>query len=187
MGTQVEMVQKTNYPWDGNVTITVNPKLARQFALKLRAPDRSVSEIYSSTPEVNGVTSVSVNGAAMTPKVEKGYVTIDREWKAGDKVELVMPMQAQRVKAIDQVAADRGRVSLRYGALIYNVETVDNDGNIDRVLPPDAALSTEWRPDLLGGVVVIKSTWSDGTPLVAIPNYARSNRGGRSMVWIKDQ
>jgi DUF1680 family protein len=188
MGTSVEMVQKTNYPWDGNVSITVNPKMTRTFALRVRVPDRSVSDIYSSTPDSNGVDSVKVNGTPITPRIEKGYAIINREWKAGDTVDVVLPMKAQRIKAIDQVAADRGRVALRYGPLIYNVEAVDQaDGNVDRVLAADSPLTTEWRPDLLGGVVVIKGTWSDGTPLVAIPNFARNNRGGRSMVWIRDQ
>jgi len=85
-------------------------------------------------------------------------------------------------------------VALRYGPLIYNIERVDQD--ITQVLGPESALSTEWRPDLLGGVMVIKGTFADGSPMTAIPNYARNNRipgpgargrSGGSIVWIKDQ
>ena len=64
---------------------------------------------------------------------------------------------------------------MKYGPLIYNVETVDNQ-NIHRKLG-DAPLQAEWRPDLLGGVMVITGKWEDGSALVAIPNFARMNRG----------
>ena len=99
-------------------------------------------------------------------------------------------MAVQRIKARQQVAADRGRVALRYGPLIYNVERADQ---------PDLGLAigsgplaAQWRGDLLDGVVVIKGMWRDGSPLMAVPNYARDNRssagaGRASLVWIKDE
>ncbi len=92
-------------------------------------------------------------------------------------------MEIQVVKADEHIAADRGRIALRYGPLIYNVESVDQP-NLN--LAPDlGSLKTEWRGDLLGGVMVITGQWSDGSPLLAIPNYARENRGGKSTVWLK--
>ncbi len=78
-----------------------------------------------------------------------------------------------------------GRVALRYGPLIYNIESVDQD--VELVLAPDSALTTEWKPDLVGGVMAIQGTFTDGAAMTAIPNYARLNRGGRSMVWIKER
>ena len=77
-------------------------------------------------------------------------------------------------------------VALRYGPLVYNIESVDNQ-NINGILPPTAPLKAQWHPDLLQGVMVIKSTFADGTELTAIPNYARNNRGGRSQVWIQER
>ncbi len=94
-----------------------------------------------------------------------------------------MPCSGSRPSG--KVAADVGRVALRYGPLVYNIESVDQ--NVDLVLGPNAALSTEWNRDLLGGVMVVKGSVRRGRPLTAIPNYARNNRGGRSIVWIKDQ
>ncbi len=88
-----------------------------------------------------------------------------------------------RGEANDKLAATRGRGALRYGPLIYNLESVDQ--NLDAVFDPTAPLTTEWRPDLLGGVRVIRGQFVDGTALLGIPNYARLNRGGRSIVWIK--
>jgi DUF1680 family protein len=147
----------------------------------VRVPDRSVSELYTSTPEANGITSLSVNGTAITPIIEKGYVVITRQWKAGDRIDLVLPMNVQKIRASDKIAATRGRVALRYGPLLYSVEQVDQD--ITKAFNPQSDLTTEWKGDLLGGVMVIKGAWTDGAPLTAIPNYARSNRiatGSRS-------
>jgi uncharacterized protein len=184
-GTDVEMVQQTDYPWSGKVTLTINPAASRQFAVHIRVPDRSVSTLYSQTPQVNGITSLSVNGQMVEPKIERGYAVIDRTWTAGDKVELELPMKPVRVKAVEQVAADRGLVAIKYGPLVYNIESKDQ--SLDSVLKTDAPLTTAWKPDLLGGVMVINSTFADGSPMTAIPNYARLNRGGRSIVWMKDQ
>jgi len=174
-GVDVQMVQKTTYPWDGKVSITVNPTAAKRFAVRIRVPNRNVSELYTSTPDANGITSLAVNGTPVTPVIEHGYAVIDRTWKAGDRIELELPMRVQRVRAIDRIEADRGKVALRYGPIMYNIEKVDVQ-DIGKVLQPDAPLSTEWRGDLLGGVVVIKGTFADGSPMLAIPNYARMNR-----------
>ena len=176
-GTDVEMVQATDYPWKGNVAITVNPKTARNFSVRIRVPDRAVSKLYPATPDANGILSLSVNGSAVKPVIDKGYAVITRNWKAGDKIEAVFPMRVQRVKADERLVADRGKVALKYGPLIYNIEQVDNGDITTKALSPDAPLTTEWRGDLLGGVTVIKGKFADGSPLMAVPNFARMNRG----------
>jgi DUF1680 family protein len=205
-GTNVEMVQETDYPWSGKVSITVSPEIPKRFKIYVRMPNRTTSDLYTPAPEVKGFKSIST-GASSAPQiytVEKGYAVLDREWKAGDKINLVLPMEIQRIKADERIAADVGRVALRFGPLIYNVEQVDQD--ITKVLNPDSVLTTEWRGDLLGGVLVVKGTWADGTSLTAIPNYARNNRLARdpsrddsaaprgfgrrpvsSIVWLRDQ
>jgi DUF1680 family protein len=196
-GTNVEMIQKTDYPWSGDVSITVNPKQTKTFSIKIRVPNRSVSELYAGMPQSDGITSISVNGSALTPPVVKGYAVIKRRWKAGDKIDLKLPMKVQRIKGIDKIETTKGQVALRYGPLIYSAERVDQ--NIDNILSPESELTTEWKGDLLGGVMIIKGTWADGSALIAIPNYARCNRDpsddrnrrGRntisSSVWLKDQ
>jgi DUF1680 family protein len=202
-GTDVEMVQKADYPWSGNVSITVNPKQAGKFTICVRVPNRTTSELYTPTPQVSGLKSVSVNGRTLTPKIENGYAVIAREWKTGDKIDLVLPMQVQRIKASDRIAATTGRVALRYGPLIYSAEAVDQ--SLDKVLSPESTLTAEWKGDLLGGVMVVKGAWADGSALTAVPNYARDNRlpqndsastppSGRrgpravsSVVWLKDR
>jgi DUF1680 family protein len=42
-GTRVQMLQKTNYPWDGKVVITVNPETRKRLQIRVRVPDRNVS------------------------------------------------------------------------------------------------------------------------------------------------
>jgi DUF1680 family protein len=177
-GTDVEMVQNTDYPWSGKVAITVNPKQEKSFSVRIRVPVRNVSKLYTGTPAVNGITSLTVNGTAVKAVMDKGYAVVTRAWKTGDKIEAVLPMVVQRVKATDNIEADRGKVALRYGPLIYNIEKVDQD--ISKGMAKDSPLTTEWRPTFLGGVVVIQGKFADGSPMLAIPNYARTNRDSAS-------
>jgi hypothetical protein len=175
-GTSVEVVQKTDYPWSGAVSITVNPEDAKTFSMYVRIPDRTTSKLYKDSPAVRGVKRFAVNGEQVTPEIQKGYAVVTREWKAGDRIDLELPMEPQRVVADTRVKADDGLVALKYGPLIYNVEAADNQ-NINRKLGA-GPLRTEWRPDLLGGVVAITGKWADGSDLLAVPNYARMNRVG---------
>ncbi|MGO9114787.1 MAG: beta-L-arabinofuranosidase domain-containing protein [Thermoguttaceae bacterium] len=184
-GTKVEIKQTTDYPWSGKVAIVVRPAAEKRFAVRLRAPTRDVSRLYTSLPTVDCLKSLSVNGSPEAMKLDNGYAVIERAWKAGDRIELELPLEPQRIKADQRVAADRGRVALRYGPLVYCIESADQ--NVDHVLRPDTPLTTEWKPDLLGGVVTIHATYAGGEPLMAIPYYARANRGGRFVVWIRDK
>jgi hypothetical protein len=187
--TPVQMVQKTDYPWSGNVSITVNPKESRTFTVYVRVPDRHTSALYTETPPVSGLLSFAVNGQKMTPHIENGYAVINRRWQAGDRIDLALPMEVQRITADPKIAADRGLEALRYGPLIYNVERADN-ATLAGAIGPEPLVAV-WRPELLHGVMAIAGTWADGSPLLAIPNYARNNRlalrvpGPRSEVWFK--
>ncbi|MDP1027752.1 glycoside hydrolase family 127 protein [Sphingomonas sp. KR1UV-12] len=175
-GTRLQMVQETDYPWKGAVAITVNPAETRRFAVRVRVPDRRTSALYTAEPAVAGLLSLKVNGKRMTPQLENGYAVITREWRRGDRIEVELPMAVQRVTADKRVDATRNKVALRFGPLVYNVERADQ-ARIDQPLS-NATLTPEWRPDLLGGVTVIRGTWADGSPMLAIPNFARANRDG---------
>lgn len=196
-GTDIEMVQKTDYPWSGKVSITVNPKQTKNFTVYIRVPDRATSELYMASPNVKGLNSLMVNGTAAPQNIIKGYVAISRTWKPGDKIEFEIPLAVQTLTADERIEADRGKVALRYGPLIYNVEKADQP-DIDKYIGLEP-LKADWRGDLLNGVMVINGKWNDGTPLLAVPNFARNNRNtvkwtyapGRadpdegSVVWIK--
>ncbi len=181
-GTNVSMTQVTNYPWDGNVSITVNPQTAANFTIKIRSPNRSVSNLYSSTNPGNGITSLSVNGTAQSTTASSGYVTITRTWNPGDKIDIVLPMNIEIVKAISNVAACSGRVAIQRGPLVYCIESVDcGTGNS---LSSTASLSAVWDGGLLNGVTKITGTFTNGSAMTAIPYYARMNRGGSFRTWI---
>jgi DUF1680 family protein len=98
---------------------------------------------------------------------------------------LELPLPVQTIQPSGKIAATVGRIALRRGPLVYNLESADQD--LNSVLDPNAKLTAEWRGDLLGGVMVISGQFRDGKPLLAVPNYARLNRPGRSIVWIKAQ
>jgi DUF1680 family protein len=198
-GTDIEMIQKTDYPWSGKVTLIVNPGRATKLTVYVRVPDRATSGLYTTVPSVKGLKSLSVNGKPVLQKLVNGYAEINRTWKAGDRIDLELPMEIQTLTADERIAADRGRVALRYGPLIYNVEKADQP-DIEKYIGA-GPLSLEWKKDLLGGVMVINGTWADGSPLIAIPNYTRNNRNtvkstdkperpdpaDGSNVWIKKQ
>ena len=176
-GTRVDMVQKTDYPWSGAVTITVNPAEARKFTVRVRVPNRATSRLYTATPAISGLKRLAVNGKAVTPHIENGYAVISRTWKAGDRIELELPMEPQVIRADRQIQADQGRVALRFGPLLYNVERADQP-SLDQPLG-SGSLKAVWHPELLGGVMTLEGRWADGTPMRAIPNYARMNRVGQ--------
>lgn len=196
-GTNVEMVQKTDYPWSGKVSITLNPGVQKEFKVYIRVPDRATSKLYTPVPAVKGLKSLNVNGKPAKQEIVNGYAEIKRVWRPGDRIDLELPMEIQTVTADEKIAADRGRVALRYGPLVYNVEKADQP-DIDKYIGL-GPLSLEWKGDLLGGVMTIKGKWNDGTSLTAIPNYARNNRNlirstdkpeqenpaEGSIVWIK--
>ncbi|MBV8780990.1 MAG: glycoside hydrolase family 127 protein, partial [Phycisphaerae bacterium] len=183
-GLDVQVVQSTNYPWDGKVTMTVNPASESHFAIHIRSPRRQVSTLYTATPDSDGILSMSVNGQAVDVQPDAdGYVVINRTWKPGDQIMFEVPIKVQQIRATDKIVSTRGRVALARGPLIYNIESVDQ--NVDKPLDDKSELLTDWKPDMLEGIMAIHGRFADGSTLLAIPNYARLNRGGRSLVWMK--
>jgi DUF1680 family protein len=193
-GTPVEITQQTQYPWQGDVQLTLVPQRPAEFTLKIRIPDRTESELYAASPDLSGQFELKINGRPQTSTIERGFVSMRREWRAGDSVDLSLPMEIQRVHSDSRVRANRGRVALIRGPLAYSVEDVDHDAEVHRlILPADAELRAVWEPDLLEGVMTIAGTAEAATAegreplgLLAIPNYARLNRGGWSQLWITE-
>jgi DUF1680 family protein len=195
-GTRVVLRQVTGYPWDGNVSIELDPAEPTDFALKLRIPGWARSA------------AIAVNGRSIEKKTpERGYVEIRRKWRQGDVVVLDFPMPAERVYASPKVKMDVGRVALKRGPLVYCLEQADNsDSPVELLrLPRDAEVDDPVRDDSLGGFVRIiakgrKADMAGGqalythqppehlpTRLSALPYYLWSNRGPNGMtVWIPE-
>jgi DUF1680 family protein len=196
--TATSIRQTTKYPWDGVARISVDPAAPTPFNLKVRIP-----------AWCRGA-SLRVNGEAVSIRDRiRGYAQINRTWKKGDVVELLMPMPVETVKAHPLVEADAGRVALTRGPLVYCLESADNSQAVRRLsVRSRAGFNSEYRADLLGGVMTITGTagvmnaplWQDtlyapirdisaATPaqLVAIPYYANANRGPVQMtVWLAE-
>lgn len=172
-GTNVEMIQQTDYPWKGDVSIIVNPEEIKEFTVFIRVPDRNTSVLYEHNPEISGLEFLAVNGETIEIETKKGYAAITRSWEPGDRIEFRLPMRIQRITADERIIENQGKVALRYGPLIYNVESIDQD--IEKSLGT-SPLTLEWDEDMLEGIMTIKGSWDDGTPFLAIPNYARMNR-----------
>ena len=197
-GTKVVLRQTTRYPWEGAIQISVEPEREMEFALDVRLP------AWCSEPRLK------VNGKPLTTfEKVRGYAHLQRQWQHGDVIDLSLPMPVQRLKAHPKVEADRGRMALQRGPLVYCLEGVDNGGHVrNLVIPPEAPLSAQYCADLLGGVTVIKGSacavhrveWPDTLYLpsgrvpgvtmfefTAVPYFANANRlPGEMMVWMAE-
>ncbi|MFO0907441.1 MAG: glycoside hydrolase family 127 protein [Isosphaeraceae bacterium] len=189
----VKLSVTTDYPWDGRVTVQPNVASPARFDLRLRVPGWC-----------RGAT-VAVNGEPLaSPRIDRGYFVLSREWKPGDTVVLDLPMPVDRIAANPNVKADTGLVALQRGPIVYCLEACDQPEPIDALyLPAGAGLTSEPRGDLLGGVVVVKARaesaappeWTGqlyqavapvrSVPIVAVPYYAWDNRKpGPMKVWL---
>src|SRR5207244_4169495 len=135
--------QQTNYPWDGDVHIKVNPNNPAQFNLALRIPGWCRDF------------KLEVNGKPVSVSPTKGYVLISREWALGDEVTLRLAMPVERVAAHPHVRQDVGCIALQRGPIIYCLEQADNGAQLASVVVPrDAHLTAAFDKDLFGGVRV---------------------------------
>jgi hypothetical protein len=197
------MIQSTRYPWDGQVRIAVNPDQTAALTVKVRIPGWArnqpvASDLYRYADKPAGAPSLKVNGRTVPLEIDKGYATLTRTWRAGDVIDVSLPMQVRRVIANQQVTADRGRVALERGPLVYALEWTDNpNGKVRNLMLPDTEPLRAERSTLLDGVTVVKTNAASlsydaqghvaKTPaqVTAIPYYAWANRGrGQMIVWI---
>jgi DUF1680 family protein len=199
-GTGLKVTQKTNYPWDGNVEITVTPAQASDFTFYVRIPGWADQA------------QVIVSGKALSGVTPGTYLPIRRRWSPGDVIQLKVDVVPQVIEANPRVADDTGRVAIQRGPLIYCLEEIDQPSGISlsdvAVNPgrrPAEQFQTEFRNDLLGGMVVLHHTGavferaatenalysqynreekSKKVPLTFIPYYAWANRQATAMqVW----
>lgn len=176
-GNYVSISQETEYPWNGDIEISIDQKKSTRFSLKLRIPGWCDSW------------SVAVNGKQADTEAHDGYVSIDRKWSAGDKVTFSLDMPVKAVAADSRVTADEGRRAVQRGPVVYCLEETDNKSFEEdcAMLSPTAEFTTVFEPELLGGVVTVTAQQEDSS-LKFIPYYAWNNRtAGWMEVWVKYQ
>jgi len=194
-GSDIELKQETDYPWDGAVKITIESCKDTPFEMMLRIPEWAAE----TTLRVNG----KDDGVEITPGK---YATIAREWQAGDVVELNMPMKVRLLGGHPRIEEVRNQAAIKRGPVVYCVESPDlPDGTdiLDVYLPSDIELAAEYEPDFLGGMTTLSGKvllrgdqkaamyatlkqpdWKE-IETRFVPYYAWSNRGEAEMtVWM---
>lgn len=184
--TNLEISQKTNYPWGGKVKLSISPKKESQFTIKLRVPGWARNEVlpgdlYHYKTISTAKTTLSINGKLTAYKVANGYITITRKWKKGDAILLNFPMEVKEVVINAKVESNKGKVSLEYGPIVYAIEEIDNPKAFDTItVDANDTFKITKESTFLGGVNTIQTK-----NMKAIPYYSWSNRGvGKMKVWI---
>jgi uncharacterized protein len=193
-GKRVTVRQSGSYPWDGRIKFAISTEGPQDFVLRVRIPGWAARADFQ------------VNGEAVSPQVVNGYAEIHRAWSNGDRVELALPMDVQRLQANPQIVYDHGKYAIRRGPLIYCLEQADQKTPLQEIiLPTGGQLKAEFLPDLLGGITVLTGEglrrplddWKgilyqparpatvSELPVKAVPYCAWGNRGlGKMAVWM---
>ena len=198
----IAIKQATGYPWTGTVTLTVEP--GRQyrnsnFAIRLRIPGWSQdspvpTDLYSFATGSSEKYRISINGKPVATTVERGYATLKRKWKHGDKIELILPMEVKQVRAHGNAVDNRDKLALERGPVMYCLEGKDQGDQsvFDKFIPEGTTFRTEYEPTLLNGVITLSGKGKKVTAagvqdadIKAIPYCTWNNRGADQMaVWI---
>ncbi|HEU5483428.1 MAG TPA: beta-L-arabinofuranosidase domain-containing protein, partial [Microlunatus sp.] len=190
----------TEYPWRGEVDVTVAETIDSAWTLTVRVPDWAAGA------------TLAVDGVPVERSAEDGWWRVSRRWQLGDRLTLSLPLTPRLSSADPRVDADRGCLAVERGPLVYCVESADQPGtSLDDIVfdPADVDQIAETAADgLPGDVVALRvpvtvraggpSSWwpygvaaarsgTEGEPteLTAIPYYAWGNRSGGAMrIWL---
>jgi len=193
-GTRVELTQQTDYPWEGNINLTVKPEKKSRFTLRMRIPGWARNQVlpgdlYRYTGEPSGDIRLKINGKSENPVVRKGYVEITREWSGESKIELNLPMQVRRVITDDKVPSNANLVAFECGPVVYCAEDADNQNQVSAIsIPGKSRLMLDSKAILSEKVNVIRGSGiikGNEFNMTLIPYYLWSNRGiGKMKVWF---
>ena len=197
---EISLSQKTQYPWDGKTTIIVKPLKSEKLTINLRIPGWAENQpvptdLYKFTEKALTAYEIRVNGKVVKTSQNKGYASIDRIWKNGDVIEVNLPMTVRRIQAHENVKDDKGKLAFERGPIVYCLEGTDQrDKHVfNKYIPEDAPFSTEYKKDMLNGVMILKGSAKEVSlngeekeaPVTAIPYSTWNNRGtGEMAVWI---
>lgn len=200
---EVTIGQETGYPWDGHIKLTVDSSQPVRFNWYIRVPAWTKNQVvpsglYSFKKRLQSTVSIRVNGKKIHYKETKGYAVIPGEWKAGDEIDLELPLPVRRIETNPLVVNNRGKIALQRGPLVYCLEGTDHrDGFMfDHMIPDQGEIKSRFEKKLLNGIVTLtckgkKLVTEESLPvekavsIKAIPYYAWNNRGRSHMlVWI---
>ena len=199
---KVKLVQQTHYPFDENIVFTIDSVAPNHaFTLLLRIPTWAGSQfvpgaLYRYIDNNQKNWEVTLNGKKIRTTVKNGFISIHRKWKTGDQVSLHFPMILHFSKAIDQVEANRDRVCLTRGPLVYCAEAEDNNFPVRQAfiatLPDNFkthTVQTGLMKDIDFLTIPVKTISDNGkkedVTLTLLPYYAWNNRSiGAMIVWI---
>ena len=203
-GKKLALTQKTEYPWNGETVLTIDKNTVGEFNLKVRIPgwlrNKVVpSDLYQYTDGKRLGYSFIINGVTVPLLIsEDGYVNIERKWKKGDEVIICFDMEPRVVRANNKVAADRGKVSVERGPLVYCAEHPDNNFDIMGALINQEPTFTIGKGEIAG--MPVQTLITDAQTLsfnkqgklevhdqilTLIPYYAWCHRGsGKMRVWL---
>ncbi|MFB9274132.1 glycoside hydrolase family 127 protein [Cohnella cellulosilytica] len=179
-GIGVKLKQATAFPWSGTIELEVSPETSGAFAIRLRVPEWCRGYRVQVCGEV-------LSGAEAS--VERGYLSIERHWSAGDTILLELDMPVEVVRSRQEVQENEGRIALQRGPIVYCVEQADHaELDYDEMtFSARDRLLREYRNELLGGVVTLQGKDGKGRPCRFIPYYAWDNREpGFMQVWIRE-
>lgn len=196
----VGISQETGYPFDETVRLRIAPEHdGQRFALRLRIPTWTGSQfvpgkLYSYVNGRPAEWKVSVNGRETKAATDKGFAVIDRKWKAGDCVELHLPMDVRYNRATDKVEADRGRLCITRGPLVYCAEAVDNASAPASYVvgPAEGAVVAKKGEGLMKDIDFVTVPAhsvqnADDKEVTLVPYYAWDNRTDDAMIiWMAE-
>ena len=196
--------QSTNYPWDGNVKINIEPETKSKFTISLRIPgwaqNKPVpSDLYQYMNKSDEKPIIKINNAETKYKIINGYAKINRKWEKGDIIEIDFPMPVRKVIANEKVTEDNGKFSIERGPIVYCAEWIDNGGKVrNLLLDKNTDLTYEYNETLINGLNILRGkskslsidksgniTTEEEQNFTAIPYYAWAHRGnGEMTVWF---
>ncbi len=178
----VSIIQKTDYPWSGQISLEIDPQTADRFAVFIRIPGWARNEavpgdLYVFQENYSELPCVTVNSKTLPLVVENGFIKIEKFWQRGDVIHMDLPMPIRKIECSPRVPENQNKIAVQRGPIVYCAEGFDNDGRVlQEYLPPNAIFSSEFVPDFLGGVQMLNTT-SQKKAWRLIPYYAWSNRG----------
>jgi len=189
-GSAIRLSQRSNYPWDGEVNITIEESKSEPFEMLLRIPEWAAGS------------KISVNGKEVDGVIPGNFARIERSWAAGDTISLNIPLEVKFVEGHPRIEEVRNQVAIKRGPIVYCIESADLPSAtniVDAYITSEKEFKPNYDAGFLGGLVAlegellirkdrsegmynaIKAPKFESYHTKLIPYYAWSNRGPGEM------